>query len=82
MRNELEEYDHGEPKGRSVESLVNAVPSQTAEMFRYGFLLRGEYAGEIIFKDGDVWVSGKNISKTLLDLCIRLEDFARMQVAL
>ena len=80
LRNELEEYEEGQPKAGSVESLVNAVPSQTAEVFRYGFLLRGEYAGRITFKDGDVWVIDKNISKTLLDLCTRLEDFARLQV--
>ena len=82
LRAELEEYEQGQPKGDSVESLVNAVPSQTAEMFRYGFLLRGEYAGEVTFKDGDVWVIEKNISKTLLDLCTRLGDFSRLQVTL
>ena len=81
IRNELKEYEKEEPKRESVESLVNAIPSQTAEMFRYGFLLRGEY-GQITINGPDVWVKGKNISKMLLDLCARLEDFTSEQARL
>ena len=81
LRDELEEYEKEQPQEDSVESLINAIPSQTAEMFRYGFLLRGQY-GQITISGGDVLVEGKNISEMLLDLCARLQNFTRLRVLL
>ena len=79
LREELKEYEKEQSDGESVESLVNAIPSQTAEKFRTGLLLRGQY-GQITITGADVLVRGKNISKALLDLCTRLEDFTRLRV--
>ena len=82
LRDELQEYEEEQPEGASVERLINAIPSQTAEMVRYGFLLRGEYGQITIGGGGGAWVKGKNISKMLLYLCTRLEDFTRLRVLL
>ena len=79
LRDELQEYENRQPDGETLENLINAIPSQTAEIFRYGGLLRGQY-GQVTFIDGDVLVEGKNISKALLGLCTRLENFTRLRV--
>ena len=62
--------------GRSIQDLVRAIPRGTAELFRYGLLLRDTRRYKIRATiDGDIEFRGTNLNKALTELCDLLAEF-------
>ena len=56
--------------GHSVEELVNAIPKNTSELFRYGVLLKESTRHEIrTTTGGDIVMNETNLSRVLDGLC-------------
>ena len=68
--------------GRSITDLVNAVPQNTSELFRYGLLLKDATRYEVrTTTDGYVKVGNVNLTGTVRELCGLLEEFVSEELS-
>ena len=67
--------------GQTIERLVRTIPQRTAELFRYGLLLKDTTRHEVrITAGGDIELKGTNLSKALTELCDLLREFTRSEL--
>ena len=75
-------YGFRDSHGCSVEDLVNAIPRNTSELFRYGVLLWDPTRREVrTTVAGDIMMEKTNLSATLDGLCDLLEIFTKAQLS-
>ena len=75
-------YGFRDSRGCSVEDLVNAIPRNTSELFRYGVLLWDPTRREVrTTVAGDIMMEKTHLSATLDGLCDLLEIFTKAQLS-